>query len=1086
MRLKSILLVLSAGLILLTSCAKAIDEKLIQVAEDQFPPEVIELSPNNNSIYYSNIVVAGVVVDHSLVSGDEVGQLVSISYSIPTNINRRGKILIDDDGLIAKDVSFGNGEILYSSDSGEFSFSFSTIDFMRDDIVIPDKISGFITINIDFEDANGNVVREQINLMENDNSFINLIEPGTSIVNYEADDNIEIYGNVANSAFDFEKNDEITSLEWLLTMNLDWSQKIDLTVPSLLADGHYEVQSQEDAIGRPTFFYYPEGISGLTLPAGIPAVPPGNPELAGYFYSVFVAPYIEGNLSFEFVVVDKRDGETTENIDIASKLISPVFSNLEFSGPRVHFDAAENKYYYSSSGLVTGGVIFGGKLSNNGPVTEVDYKIRTNSIWRDIKNGLSATLNDGDSFDFDVDVIDLQTSPGILSQLRIEANNGSGTGYAIKNIYDDNVAPTVTAGSFSSNNSTNPAYAKSGDLITLSFNVSDSGGVDCISGFNDTPVVTIAGHPVNGDNGNGSWTASYTMVSPDDSGYNDSSIPYTLVVSDNVANTNSIDYTGNGITYYDSDPLFANTAFTSNKLAPLGTDANRVKVNDQFVLSFQVDRDLQDLPSVIIAGHSVTPTGSRPDYSAVYTLAGTDSEGLINYTISATDKAGNTAVTGLSNSDITFDKTSPDPASISISGLSGSTYINGNTGDSSFDIIADLTSTNAVAGDQIELLLNDNTFLSNPANYTQLLQQTHIDANSYTFTVSRADLGANGTKDLTVTIMDKAGNLSNDSNTISRTLDIVTPVAIITYSPDDVRVRQSGSGDQITISASITENDSISGSTIKVGSEDLVNRSGLTWSYDWTIPDTVDENVNYQVVINISDLAGNTLLIDSKTFILDNVAPLKPSFTTSDSYINGSQSTIDIVIDLTGTNAVENDVIELLLDGLSFGYTQALIDENIDNDSCTITVDRGDLAVGGNTLTANITDVAGNQGGTTDSAIVITRDEVPPSIFVTDYFSDDTEIYIAHPGKTVTLTFTTVDANSTPTVKIAGNPVTANGSEVDGWTSTYMMLDDATETINTTDTIIYIIDIEDNAGNPANATGSESSTVGQNMTYIAP
>ena len=1069
MKIKSILLILTAGLFFIFSCAEPIDRSLIQVAEDTFPPEVVEISPVDNSLYYSIVVVEGIVEDNSLFGGDGEGRLVSISYTLSNNYNRRGKITINEDGTIEAVSDFGNGEILYDSETGQFSFTFSTIEFDRDGTPVPDIITGYMTINVDFEDANENIVTEQINLRENDEPYLNLVEPGTLTVNYEADDNIEVYGNVANSSQDIDENDEIVSIEWLLTMMPNWRQKIDLSVLTPEADGHYEVQSTEDAIGIPLFRYYPDGVTGTSLP--------GNPEDDGYFYTLFVAPAIVGNLSFRFDVVDKRGGEFSESVDIASKLLSPVFSNLSFSGIGVHYNSTELKYYYSSApGILSpGDVIFNGKLSDNGPVPEIKYKIRTNSVWLSEEIGKGTATNDGEIFSFSLDITDLQTSPGNYSQVRIEANNGDGTGYGTKIIYDDNLPPNITINNFSSNNSNNTTYAKLGDTITLSFNVADVGGVDAVSGLDGAPVVTIANHPITSvDNGNGNWTATYIMGTSSDVGINNNYIPYSISILDNVNNEGTAASGGNEIMYYEGIPNI--TSIVASTDSPTTENPEWIKASENIKISYSVDRDLLNTPVVTVSGLTTTTTGIPvPDFESEYIMAVTDSDDSgngveLSYSITVTDRAGNSKnSTGSTN--IWFDKTSPSaPNGLSSTVLSGS-YISGVINN--FDIDVDMTGSGAKTGDTIELLLDSSAFGS---GYDDLLLVGELSAYEFS-TVNRSDLGSDGSKSFTARVIDLAGNTGAPSAAFVKSLDTAPPsITINTYVPntaDNSRIRQTGI-DTITISTTITDTNGLDPAnkpTLKMGAEaavEMTDSGGGTWVKSWTISSNAVEDVNFLVQVTAVDLVGNSVTETGRTFIPDNFAPTS-TVPTGFSY-NDPNVTFTVPNINEGSDSVKVNYDISSSGGGSLSTTvTGLLDSS--SGSVSVTVDISELTDGTITLNSiQLEDALGNTGSLTGSGLNDTKDTTAPTS------NNPTGFSYSAPNVTFTVPGITEVSDS---VKVNYNITSSGGGSLS--TTVIGLLDSSSGSVSVTVDISELTDgtitlnsiqLEDALGNTGSLTGS--------------
>jgi len=147
-------------------------------------------------------------------------------------------------------------------------------------------------------------------------------------------------------------------------------------------------------------------------------------------------------------------------------------------------------------------------------------------------NGTIASVSSSTGTSIDVTVNSI-TGDGTM---RLDVN-ASGTGitdnyskpldggFITGEIYSfDHTLPVLSSVTISSNNA-NTAYAKVGDIITLSFTASETIG---------TPTVTIATHSVTTTPGAGnSFTASYTMLVTDAEGI----IPFTIDFADGVGNT---------------------------------------------------------------------------------------------------------------------------------------------------------------------------------------------------------------------------------------------------------------------------------------------------------------------------------------------------------------------------------------------------------------------------------------------------------------------------------------------------------------------------------------------------------------------
>ncbi|MES2023148.1 MAG: peptidoglycan-binding domain-containing protein [Patescibacteria group bacterium] len=112
---------------------------------------------------------------------------------------------------------------------------------------------------------------------------------------------------------------------------------------------------------------------------------------------------------------------------------------------------------------------------------------------------------------------------------------------------------------------------------------------------------------------------------------------------------------------------------TPPMLSPISISSNNTnstsmaKVGNDVTLTFTAD-DTINTPTVTIAGHSVTPINTSGNtWSATYTMISGDTEGVVPFTIDATDLASNpTSTTSTTDaSTVTFDKTAPSISNVS-------------------------------------------------------------------------------------------------------------------------------------------------------------------------------------------------------------------------------------------------------------------------------------------------------------------------------------------------------------------------------------------------------------------------------------
>ncbi|MGC9312738.1 MAG: hypothetical protein ACP5IA_08580, partial [Sediminispirochaetaceae bacterium] len=202
---KLILFIIITVAVLLVSCPNPISETILNQAEDILTPRIVVASPGDNSIYNSTVEVTGAVTDDAIRSSDNQGVVQSFSYEILYDPDRRGGIVLAQGGSYQQDPSAGSGTILYTSSTGEYTFSFSTVN--------PSVLSGQVTLRITAVDSNGNQTIRDIKLLESSGPAISLSEPGGTITEFDTGDDIDITGTVFNSSQSTACN-EISRIEW--------------------------------------------------------------------------------------------------------------------------------------------------------------------------------------------------------------------------------------------------------------------------------------------------------------------------------------------------------------------------------------------------------------------------------------------------------------------------------------------------------------------------------------------------------------------------------------------------------------------------------------------------------------------------------------------------------------------------------------------------------------------------------------------------------------------------------------------------------------------------------------------------------
>jgi hypothetical protein len=251
-----------------------------------------------------------------------------------------------------------------------------------------------------------------------------------------------------------------------------------------------------------------------------------------------------------------------------------------------------------------------------------------------------------------------------------EAGNTATVTSAGSNVVVDNTAPTLSSVTIASNN-TNDAYAKVGDVITLSITSSED--------LTAAPTVFLAGRSatVNDVGGSASnFTATITGSTTDTQGQVAISIAFTDLTG-NAGTTVTATTNGSSVTYDRAVPTLSAVTVTSNN-----DNTAYAKQGDIVTLSFTSSENVQASPTVTMDGNAATVSGSNTSWTAAYTMQNGDTEGDVNFTIDFTDISGNsgTQVTSLtSGNKIVYDETIPTLPTVDISSnnSNGATFAKG-------------------------------------------------------------------------------------------------------------------------------------------------------------------------------------------------------------------------------------------------------------------------------------------------------------------------------------------------------------------------------------------------------------------------
>ncbi|WP_455813385.1 Ig-like domain-containing protein [Pseudomonas graminis] len=314
-------------------------------------------------------------------------------------------------------------------------------------------------------------------------------------------------------------------------------------------------------------------------------------------------------------------------------------------------------------------------------------------------------------------------------------------------------------------------------------------------------------------------------------------------------------------------------------------------------------------------------------------------------------------------------------------------------------------------GDRISVTLNNQT-------YTAVVDGTgHWEID---LPVNALKALTNGSYDLKVTSTDEAGNATS----VVRTIDVDTTPPPVTVNPvSGGYINAAESGQPLTVTGTGEVGNVIrvelAGTTVTA----VVGADG-TWSA--LIPGNVVAAVtdgDYTLTVTAVDPAGNTTITSTPLAVDTGVPSIIVNNVTANNSIDGAEQQVDQIITGTASNVEAGQTLTLTLSGNGATYSTTTTIQSGGGWQANLPADVLEgLANGSYTLTASVTDKAGNTG-TTDKTFSV--DDTQPAIAVSP-ISEDGYLNFnesqAAGGLDITLTTLNVPADST--VKFVFNNIT--------------------------------------------------------------
>ena len=615
------------------------------------------------------------------------------------------------------------------------------------------------------------------------------------------------------------------------------------------------------------------------------------------------------------------------------------------------------------------------------------------------KNYTATTAADG-TWSLTVPAADLAGLGQASYTLNATATNGVGNSVSSSaNLLVDTALPTVTINTVAGDNVINAAEVAAGQTLSGTVANAEAG---------NTVTVTIGGHS------------------------------YTATVQNNLSW--SVNVPSDVLTALGNGSLSV-TATVTNGHGNTGTgereiaiDANLPGLRVNTVAGDDVVNTIEHAQNLIVSGSSdglapgtaLTVTVNGKDYAATVLADGTWSaaipsadvsawpEGTVKISVTGDSAAGNPITI---SHDVTVDLTT---VAISINALATDDVIN--AAEKGADLVLSGVTTNVEAGQTVTISLNGRIYTT-----------TVDDSGNWTYTVPSADLA--GLKDGDASVQVSVTNVNGNSASAGReySVDATAPsVTINTIATDDILNATEAQSDLAISGTSTAE----AGQTVTVSlnGKDYTTTVSANGSWTLNVPAAdlaglTDGSVT--VTAAVSDKAGNPASVDH-TLTVDVTVPAVTIHTVAgDDVINVAEHNQAQIISGSATGAAAGDTVTVTIGGQS--YTTVLDAAGNWSVGVPASVISG-LSDGSVTVTASVTDAAGNTGSGTHN---VTVDTGLPSVSF-NAISDDNVLNAVEKGQDLSVSGTSANLaeGTVVTVTLNGKNYTATTAADGTWSLT--------------------------------------------------
>ena len=615
------------------------------------------------------------------------------------------------------------------------------------------------------------------------------------------------------------------------------------------------------------------------------------------------------------------------------------------------------------------------------------------------KNYTATTAADG-TWSLTVPAADLAGLGQASYTLSATATNGVGNSVSSSaNLLVDTALPTVTINTVAGDNVINAAEVAAGQTLSGTVANAEAG---------NTVTATIGGHS------------------------------YTATVQNNLSW--SVNVPSDVLTALGNGSLSV-TATVTNGHGNTGTgereiaiDANLPGLRVNTVAGDDVVNTIEHAQNLIVSGSSdglapgtaLTVTVNGKDYAATVLADGTWSaaipstdvsawpEGTVKISVTGDSSAGNPITI---SHDVTVDLAT---VAISINAIATDDVIN--AAEKGADLVLSGVTTNVEAGQTVTISLNGRIYTT-----------TVDDSGNWTYTVPSADLA--GLKDGDASVQVSVTNVNGNSASAGReySVDATAPsVTINTIATDDI-LNASEAQSDLAISGTSTA-EAGQTLTVSLNGKDYTTTVSANGSWTLNVPAAdlaglTDGSVT--VTASVSDKAGNPASVDH-TLTVDVTVPAVTIHTVAgDDVINVAEHNQAQIISGSATGAAAGDTVTVTIGGQS--YTTVLDAAGKWSVGVPANVISG-LSDGSVTVTASVTDAAGNTGSGTHN---VTVDTGLPSVSF-NAISDDNVLNAVEKGQDLSVSGTSANLaeGTVVTVTLNGKNYTATTAADGTWSLT--------------------------------------------------